>query len=130
MSFLKTKTPEDVAALEADKAAALADRAASQAAVQMNQRGMHFDQTLAGQARTAYQKGFQVFQCQLDASSRTVVDDINAVCREGWDLVTTGFVFIESGQQSRDKLMKAGQYVSTRGSTMGYYVFKRAVAAA
>jgi len=129
MSFLKTMTPEDVAASEADKAAALADRAATQAAVQMNQRGMLFDQTLAGQARTAYQKGFQVFQCQLDASSRTAVDEINAVCREGWDLVTGGFVFVETSQPSRDKLMKSGQLVTTRGSTLGYYVFKRAVSA-
>ena len=35
------------------------------------------------------------------------------------------FVFVETGQQSRDKLLSSGQNVSVAGSTIGYYLFRR-----
>ncbi|EGG45280.1 hypothetical protein SGM_4608 [Streptomyces griseoaurantiacus M045] len=50
---------------------------------------------------------------------------LNAVCREGWELVNGSFVFVEQGQQSRDKFMSSGQNVAIRGETVGYYLFKR-----
>ncbi|GAA5158953.1 MULTISPECIES: hypothetical protein [Amycolatopsis] len=50
---------------------------------------------------------------------------LNPVCREGWDLVNGSFVFVEQGQQSRDKLMSSGQNVAVKGQTVGYYLFKR-----
>lgn len=50
---------------------------------------------------------------------------LNSVCREGWELVTGSFVFVQEGQQSRDKFMSSGQNIATKGSTMGYYLFKR-----
>src|SRR5947208_12518137 len=43
-------------------------------------------------------------------SQRTAdpTDVLNAVCREGWELVNGSFVFVEQGQQSRDKFMSPG----------------------
>ena len=53
------------------------------------------------------------------------VDVLNSVCREGWELITGSFVFVEEGQQSRDKFMSSGQNVAIKGSVIGYYLFKR-----
>jgi hypothetical protein len=50
------------------------------------------------------------------------------VAREGWELVTGSFVFREQGQQSRDKFMSSGQNVAIKGTTVGYYLFRRAAA--
>jgi hypothetical protein len=50
---------------------------------------------------------------------------LNLVCAEGWDLITGSFVFVEQGQQSRDKFMSSGQNVAIKGMTMGYYLFRR-----
>jgi hypothetical protein len=50
---------------------------------------------------------------------------LNAVCREGWDLLTASFTFVEQGQESRDKFLSTGQDVSVKGKTVGYYIFKR-----
>jgi hypothetical protein len=38
-------------------------------------------------------------------------------------------VFIEQGQQSRDKLMSSGQNVAIKDATVGYYLFCRSDAA-
>lgn len=48
----------------------------------------------------------------------------------GWALeeTTTGngsFVFVEQGQQSRDKFMSSGQNVAIKGQTVGFYLFRR-----
>jgi hypothetical protein len=50
---------------------------------------------------------------------------LNSVCREGWELVTGSFVFVEEGSQSRDKFMSSGQNVAVKGRTMGYYLSER-----
>lgn len=50
---------------------------------------------------------------------------LNSVCHEGWELVNGSFVFVEEGQQSRDKFMSSGQNVAIKGTTVGYYLFKR-----
>lgn len=62
-------------------------------------------------------------------TTQTTVDPVavlNSVCREGWDLITGSFVFVEEGQQSRDKFMSSGQNVAIKGTTVGYYLFRRA----
>ena len=96
----------------------------------------------AGQARRAYVRGDAVFQCSFDVMSQQAVivamvgsrtvkgthdpsETLNSICREGWELLTASFVFIQEGQQSRDKFMSSGQNVATKGTTMGYYLFRR-----
>jgi hypothetical protein len=36
-----------------------------------------------------------------------------------------GARFVEQGQQSRDKFLASGQNVATKGTTVGYYLFRR-----
>jgi hypothetical protein len=50
---------------------------------------------------------------------------LNSVCHEGWELVNGSFVFVEEGQQSRDKFLASGQNVAIKGTTVGYYLFRR-----
>jgi hypothetical protein len=101
-----------------------------------------FYATPQGQARLAFERGDHVFQYEVDVmnqkaiivamvgstTSHKSVDPtwiLNSVCREGWELVTGSFVFVEEGQQSRDKFMSSGQNVATKGKTVGYYLFTR-----
>src|SRR6202035_4164439 len=64
-----------------------------------------FFATPAGQARLAFERGDHVFQCSIDAmKTRDPVAALNCVCNEGWELLSGSFVFVEEGQQSRDKV--------------------------
>lgn len=104
----------------------------------------------AGQARVAFEAGSHVFQYETDLKSTKAVvkaiglgssamgketfgsrlshgpvDILNSVCAEGWDLVNGSFVFVETGQSSRDKFLASGQQVAVSGTVFGYYLFKR-----
>jgi hypothetical protein len=97
--------------------------------------------TPVGQARTAAERGDSIFQCSIQvtqqhatiiamvgssvsASTRDPNVVLNAIAAEGWKLVNASFVFIEQGQQSRDKTLSSGQNVAIKGSVVGYYLFK------
>jgi hypothetical protein len=129
--MFKTKSPEERAVNEAAKAREEAER-----------EGRRFRATLVGRARTAFERGDQLFQYEHAVTSQQAVivamvgssvkatssdpsDILNAVCREGWELVNGSFVFVEQGQQSRDKFMSSGQNVAIKGDTVGYYLFRR-----
>lgn len=96
----------------------------------------------AGSARTAFERGDHLFQCAFDVMNQKAIvvamvgsttskttsdptDVLNSVCREGWEIVSGSFVFVEQGHQSRDKFMSSGQNVAVKGAVVGYYVFKR-----
>jgi hypothetical protein len=98
--------------------------------------------TPAGRARLAYEAGDHVFQYAIDVMSQQAIivsmvgsktskkttDPVvilNSVCHEGWELINGSFVFVEEGQQSRDKFMSSGQNVAIKGTTVGYYLFRR-----
>jgi hypothetical protein len=98
--------------------------------------------TPVGQAETAFGRGDLVFQYSLSvmsqaaiivamvgsATSKSTTDPsevLNAVCRQGWELVTGSFVFVVEGEQSRDKFLASGQNVAVKGQTVGYYLFRR-----
>lgn len=95
-----------------------------------------------GRARTAFERGDQVFQYGLNVMNQQAIiiamvgarapqratdptAILNAVCREGWELVNGSFVFVQTGQESRDKFMASGQNVAIAGAVVGYYLFKR-----
>jgi cytolysin (calcineurin-like family phosphatase) len=140
MPLLGRKTDEE----KVERAAA--KEASRQSTARAKLRGA-FDQSAAGQARAAFERGDQVFQYEVDIRSqkavvrkmqsavaketlgsrlsRGPVATLNAVCDEGWELVNGSFVFVETGQQSRDKFMSSGQQVAISGTVMGYYLFKR-----
>jgi hypothetical protein len=142
MPLIKRKTEEE----RAEKAA-LKERQQREAdkrrfAEQLERERKAFFRTPAGQARLAFDRGDHVFQYAIDvmsqqaiivamvgsASAQKTSDPVailNSVCHEGWELVNGSFVFVEQGQQSRDKFMSSGQNVAIRGTTVGYYLFKR-----
>jgi len=101
----------------------------------------------AGEARIAFESGAHVFQYEASVKStravvrpvgfgssaigkesrigRGPVATLNSVCDEGWELLNGSFVFVETGQQSRNKAMSTGQQVAISGTVVGYYLFKR-----
>jgi hypothetical protein len=138
----KKKTPEEKAAAEAQREVVAAQREREKKARERDARRNAFFATPAGQARAAYERGDMLFQCSFNVMSQkaiivamvgsrvaqqtadpTVI--LNSVCHEGWDIVTGSFVFVETGQQSRDKFASSGQNVATSGETIGYYLFRR-----
>lgn len=143
MPLISRKSDEEKAALAAQKTA---DREAKA----REKLRKSFFASPAGEARHAYEDGAKVFQYETDVKStqsvvrplmmgssamgrETVqsrlghgpVDTLNAVCNEGWELVSGSFVFIETGQVSRNKALSTGQQVATSGTVVGYYLFKR-----
>jgi hypothetical protein len=129
------KTPEE---LEDERREAEARKQADH----VEKERQAFYRSPAGQARAAFERGDHVFQYSMDVmsqqavivamigsgTSKTTTDPVrvlNSVCHEGWELVNGSFVFVEQGQQSRDKFMSSGQNVAIKGTTVGYYLFRR-----
>ena len=142
MAFGKKKTPEELAEEQARKQATEVQRQAERAAAEAERDRQAFLKSPAGKARTSYERGDSVFQVSLDVMSQQAiivamvggtttkkttdpVDVLNSICREGWELVNGSFVFVEQGQESRDKFMSSGQNVAIKGATVGYYLFRR-----
>ncbi len=142
MALMGRKSEEEKAAAAARKEE---ERRAAEARKRVEEKEkakQAFFRTPAGSARLAYENGDHVFQYDFDVmnqqaiivsmvgsrtSKRTSdpVAVLNSVCHEGWELVNGSFVFVEEGQQSRDKFMSSGQNVAIKGTTVGYYLFKR-----
>jgi hypothetical protein len=136
------KSPEEKAALEAAKQLKDQRSAELKRRQGIEREEQAFFKSPAGRARVAFEEGDHVFQYAINVmnqeaiivamvGSRTKkrtsdpVDVLNSVCHEGWEIVNGSFVFVEEGQQSRDKFMSSGQNVATKGSVVGYYLFKR-----
>jgi hypothetical protein len=131
VALLKRDAPDEVAAKEEQRQTKGFDKAWSA-----------FWASPAGRARLAYRAGDQIFQYSIDVmnqqaiivamvgskTSSTTLDPtaiLNAVCREGWEIVSADFPFVMTGQQSRDKFLSSGQNVAVAGTVLGFYVFKR-----
>src|SRR6266550_692008 len=142
MPLFKGKTPEELAREAEEKERRRAAAEAQKQAEQAEQERQAFLRSPVGMARAAFERGDLVFQYSSDLMNQAAiivtmvgsttsrktqdpVEVLNAICREGWDLVNGGFVFVEEGQQSRDKLMSSGQNVAIKGRTVGYYLFRR-----
>jgi hypothetical protein len=142
MAVLKKKTPEEKAARAALKEQEFREAGDRLRAAQIEEERRAFFRTPAGEARLAFERGDQVFQYSIDVMNQQAiivamvgsttaqktkdpVAILNSVCHEGWELVNGSFVFVEQGQQSRDKFMSSGQNVAIKGATVGYYLFKR-----
>ena len=92
-------------------------------------------------ARKARAEGKQFFEIQLevgvssrdvrfleaDSGHRTeqdngqILQDIEA---EGWNLHAVGYVFVPTGQSSRQKMLGSGASVAISGVTVGVYLFR------
>jgi hypothetical protein len=145
---LKRRTTEEKEARELEKQAAAEDAQRVREAQQLikqrerekKERKRQREAFMAsppGQARTAFEQGDELFQTEFSVMSQKAIivamvggtttqkaNDpttiLNAICREGWELVNGSFVFVEQGQESRDKFMASGQNVAIKGTTVGW----------
>ncbi|WP_328615136.1 hypothetical protein OHS18_46715 [Amycolatopsis sp. NBC_00355] len=142
MALLKKKTPEEIAAEAAAKEEQRREAEERKRREQAAKEREAFDRSPAGRARAGFKRGDQVFQYSIDVlhqravivamiggtTTKTAGDPVsvlNSVCREGWELLNGSFVFVEQGQESRDKFLSSGQNVAVKGEVVGYYLFKR-----
>jgi hypothetical protein len=142
MQLGRGKTAEEQEAKNAAKEAENFAKEQRRAAEQHQKTHNAFLASPVGQARTAYARGDAILQLVFDvmrtqtyvvvmskagtttqSSDPTVI--LNAVSREGWELVTGSFVFLELGSESRDKFMRSGQQIAVSGTILGYYLFRR-----
>ncbi len=132
---------------EEEKAARAAQKDADREVKAREKLRRAFYDSPAGEARAAYESGAKVFQYETDVKATKAVvrpiflgggakakeksigsgpvDTLNAVSNEGWEIVNASFVFVETGQASRDKAVSTGQQVAIAGTVVGYYLFKR-----
>ena len=126
----------------ADKKAA---REGNRAQQQAQREKAAFDASPLGRARQAKIAGHRFFQLvipvetvdrtalakashEMTSSVRDLSDlvglALTAVEAEGWDLVTAGYTFRQTGGASRDKLLASGQQIAVTGETLGVYLFR------
>jgi hypothetical protein len=134
------------AAKRAAKAAAKAEAAAAKESARQEARARaeeeQFNATPAGRARVAFARGDLIFQYSIDVMNqsprlvggrpaRLDMSDpsavLNAVAREGWELVNGSFVFVETKatQHGIGHAVGMTSEVKMTGTTFGYYLFKR-----
>jgi len=96
-----------------------------------------------GRARKAFADGDRYFQLELPHSqvkgmvaamlgvtteikhAAGGTDTLGAVVAEGWRLLNSGWVYVQTGQESREKFLASGQQFVTRGEVVGIYLFER-----
>ncbi|UJW35107.1 hypothetical protein L3Q67_15795 [Saccharothrix sp. AJ9571] len=142
MPLIKKKTPEELAAMAAEQEREYAEAEERKRLAREERERKAFEASPTGRARTAFERGDHVFQYSIDVMNQQAIiiamvggtttrkttdpaEVLNSVCAEGWDLVNGSFVFVEQGQESRDKFLSSGQNVAIKGQTVGYYLFKR-----
>lgn len=142
MAMLGRKSDEEKAAKAARKTQDRAEAEERKRLQAVERARGDFFASPAGKARAAFAAGEQVFQYEHDVTSQKAVivamvgsgnskqtSDpsviLNSVCHEGWELVNGSFVFVHEGSQSRDKFMSSGQNLAVKGTTVGYYLFRR-----
>ena len=134
--FSKPKSPEALADKERQRAQKEREKAERKA----QREHEAFLQTPVGQARSAFARGDDLFQYANDVDDQDSVilnmigkatgrrssdprEILNAVAREGWQLVNGSFVFCQKSLQSSDNFRSSG---AIEGTTVGYYLFRRA----
>lgn len=147
MALLNKKTDEQKALDAQAKEQQRQEQEARRAEEQRQKEWQAFLATPAGKARTAFERGDQVFQYSIDvmnqqaivhtmaslaptgAKTRARTNDpsgvLNSVCDEGWELVTGSFVFVAQGETSRKQALSSKVEAAIKGSVFGYYLFKR-----
>jgi hypothetical protein len=116
---------------QADAAAALAREKAA------------FLASPVGQATTAYEQNQGFFEIQLVVGSsqrdnklwgdpapgrlqvQTHAGTLSAIEVIGWKLEHAGYIFMITGESSRDRIMATGERTTVSGQTVGTYLFRR-----
>lgn len=140
------KTDEEKAAEKAERDRANAAYAQQQAEAQrafLAERAAAAEAaTPLGQAARATREGLPFLELQLEISelageagmgaasanerqSTDHVQILGQVEAMGWRLEHAGYVFVETGLISTDKVLVSGQATAVRGKTVGIYLFRR-----
>ena len=98
-----------------------------------------------GKAAQAFERGDEFFQIEIPHSSitgfanaafnsstagkirrkLTRTDLLGQIEESGWRLEHADWVYIQTGQNSRDKFLASGQHVVVTGEVVGIYLFRR-----
>ena len=98
-----------------------------------------------GKATEAFQRGDEFFQTEIPHSSvtgftnaafnsatagkirrqSTRTDLLGQIEEAGWHLEHASWVYVQTGQNSRDKFLASGQHVVVTGEVIGIYLFRR-----
>lgn len=133
----------------AQKAADAAEKAARQAESDTRQQSRRSEMDAerwrrgpVGMAATAKEQGQGFYEVQLDVGSSQrgvtfgsadlekrrdsttyagVLSEIESI---GWRLEHVGYIFLVTGESSRDKLLSTGQATAVSGKTVGIYLFR------
>jgi hypothetical protein len=140
MAFGKTSEEK-----EAEKAAAEQARAQADAAAAAAREQAAFRASPVGQATAAHEANQGFFEVQLVVGSsqrdntlwaanpnapgplqvHTHAGTLAAIEAIGWKLEHAGYVFMITGENSRDKFMATGERTAVSGQTIGIYLFRR-----
>lgn len=127
MALFSTKTDEERAAHAARKAEAA------------------YRESPQGKAAEAFARGDEFFQVEIPHSSitgftnaafnsttkgtirrkLTRTDLLGQIEETGWHLTHADWVYIQTGQNSRDKFLASGQHVVVTGEVIGIYLLRR-----
>ena len=109
-----------------------------------NDKWEKYLETPKGAANAARHAGHKVFQYMdvLDVTKALVVPLVGAFTEgksgpvtakrpvieqiesQGWKLENVGYVFQETGSESRDKFLASGQQIAVSGRVLAYYLFR------
>ncbi|MCU1551333.1 MAG: hypothetical protein JWR36_1893 [Glaciihabitans sp.] len=105
-----------------------------------------FASSPVGRAQAAHQRNDAFFQLEVEVSALTgptsffgsssneiqhsavATDLLGQVEAAGWHLEHVGYVFIETGSTTTDRVLLSGQGMVTQGNVTGIYLFRRAAA--
>ncbi|MDX6286825.1 MAG: hypothetical protein QOG53_2310 [Frankiales bacterium] len=142
------KTAEaKIAAREATAARKAQDAQARAAADQQKaaeREEAAFRASPVGQATSANEQGHGFFEIQLTvgssqrdstiwgsnntswnkAKTQTHAGTLSAIEAAGWRLENVGYIFVITGESSRDKFLASGQQTAVSGHTVGIYLFR------
>ncbi|GAA4381117.1 hypothetical protein [Paeniglutamicibacter cryotolerans] len=128
---------------EEQKAEEQAARNARETEQREAEEAAEFAASPLGLAIAAHTNGDAFFQVQIEVSSLTgtasffgssendvhhsgkSTDTLGQIEKVGWRLEHVGYVFIETGSTSTNRVMSTGQGVVTRGNVTGIYLFRR-----
>ena len=135
MAWGKTDEEKEQERLEKERQRAAAEAAKAQAA---------FENSPVGRASAAFNAGARFFQIEIEVSSLTgyasafgsssnsvnhrgdASDVLGQIEEVGWRLEHAGWVFIETGATSTNRVLSTGQGTVTKGNVTGVYLFRRA----
>jgi hypothetical protein len=135
MAWGKTEEEKERERLEKEQQRATDAAAKAQAA---------YDKSPVGKAQAAFNSGARFFQIEIEVSSLAgyastfgssynsvnhsgnASDVLGQIEEVGWHLEHAGWVFIETGATSTNRVLSTGQGTVTKGNVTGVYLFRRA----